>query len=146
MPGNVPRFRRPLVIEMLILTPQRVLLACAGMSSDPSKTRSASLRRVPSYFSACGLMSRYSCPPVFFCLKTMRVNSPNFWISPQVCFSMSLLRCPVRHEKRNVLFVTLAIHVDVKVHTLTSISQCFLTKLHLTFSVGCCFLFCHFVY
>lgn len=77
---------------------------------NPEKTLSVFFPRSPIYVSACLFISKYSCPPVFFCLKTILVKSPNFCTSPQVSFSISLFLIPVRHEKRKALLSTGYLH------------------------------------
>ena len=67
-------------------------------------TLSFGLPLLPMSSAACGVMSRYSSPPVFFCLKMIRVYSPCSCTSPHVSFSMSLRRSPVRYENKESLF------------------------------------------
>ena len=67
----------------------------------PRNTSSSGFPRSPMYRTACELRSMYSCPPVFCCRNTILVCPFSSLTSPQVIFSMSLLRNPVRHENKD---------------------------------------------
>ena len=59
----------------------------------------------PRSSAACGEMSRYSRPPVFFCLNIIRVKSPCSCMSPQVSLNTSLRLSPVRQENRKAFLM-----------------------------------------
>lgn len=86
----------------------RLMHSFVGLGEPKSSnTLSVGLPRSPISSAACGVISRYSCPLVFFCLKMILVNSPCCCTSLHFIFWMSLLRSPVRQEKRNA-FLTLS--------------------------------------
>lgn len=82
--------------QRLIHSP--IVLELCGRSWN---TGSLSPLRSPISSTAWLVISRYSCPLVFFCLKTIRVKAPLVCTSPQINFRTSLSLSPVKQEKRN---------------------------------------------